>query len=37
MDAVHNETDNTSRQSRNNCLKTPTTENEYCKFENIQP
>ena len=37
MNAVNNETDNTLKQSKNDCMKTPATENKYNELENSQP
>ena len=37
MNAVNNETDNTSKQSSNYCMQTPATENEYNKLKNNKP
>ena len=34
MNAVNNEINNALKQSSNDCIKTPTTENEYHKLEN---
>ena len=36
MNAVNNETDNTSKQSSNNCMKTSATESKYGKLKNRQ-
>ena len=36
MNAVYNEIESTLKQSRNDCMKTPATENESKKLENNQ-
>ena len=36
MIAVNNEADNTLKKLKNDCMKTPATENEYNKLENSQ-
>ena len=36
MNAGNNETDNTLKQSSNDCMKTPAIENDF-KLENSQP
>ena len=37
INAVYNETDNKLKQSSNECMKIPASENEYNKLENRQP
>ena len=37
MNALNKETDNSLKQSSDDCMKTPAIENEYKKLDNSQP